>query len=129
MDVQMRNRLTGCSAIIDANVVGVRSVPLLCQFFRRAEKCEQSRAFYLSHVEKRPDMALGNEKAVPQGNRITVQNQNGMLVFLDDSAGREHTKRARISGTVDSHAAIVVDDARNSTDSTLDVQIGATAKK
>lgn len=64
VNVQMRNGLSGCRAVVDANVepVGLHRCERIC--LGVVQKSQKVIALFSIHVEERTDMALGDDETV-----------------------------------------------------------------
>ena len=66
MDVQVRNRLPGGGAVVDADVPAVGTVLLLDGAPRDLYRVEDRAAFRGSRVEERADVAVRDDEHVPR---------------------------------------------------------------
>ena len=94
MNVKMWDRLTSGRAVIDSDVVGVRSEFHLDCGLGSVKKGKQIDAFFDAQVKQRTDVALRNDECVPGRNREAIPNDYAVLACIDHPLRRQRTERA-----------------------------------
>ncbi len=94
MNVKMWDRLTSGRAVIDSDVVAVRSEFHLDCGLGSVKKGKQIDAFFDAQVKQRTDVALRNDECVPGRNREAIPNDYAVLACIDHPLRRQRTERA-----------------------------------
>jgi hypothetical protein len=99
--MQVRHRLPGSAALVDADVVTVWPfVPSLQTGLGLVQEGEQRPAFLSIQLKEGAHTAAGKDQGVPRRHRVRIPSDNAVFVACIDTRRRQFAERAVSSSLI-----------------------------